>query len=73
MVTFQEQDTRVDIILQNMLDFDTILCMYWLGPHHAVLDCYVKIVTLVMPGIPILLRHGLISCIPIGIISYTQS
>lgn len=42
----------MDLILLDMLDFDTSLVMGWLAPYHAVLDCYAKIVTLAMHGIP---------------------
>jgi hypothetical protein len=51
VVTIQGRDTRVDLILLDMVDFDLILGMDWLSPHRAVLDCYAKTVTLAMPGI----------------------
>lgn len=47
---FTWQDTEVDLILLDMLDFDVIIGMDWLSHHHIVLDFYTKIVTLAMPG-----------------------
>ncbi|XP_070040356.1 uncharacterized protein [Nicotiana tomentosiformis] len=45
-------ETRVDLILLDMVDFDVILGMDWLSPYHAILDCHAKTVTLVLPGLP---------------------
>lgn len=51
MVTLQGFDTWADLILLDMLNFDIILGMDWLTSHHAMLDCYAKTVTLVIPKI----------------------
>lgn len=48
---YSGQDTRADLFLLDMLDFDIILDMHWLAPHHAVLDCCAKTFTLAMPSI----------------------
>ncbi|XP_070014338.1 uncharacterized protein [Nicotiana sylvestris] len=52
MVTFCDFETRVDLLLLNMIYFEIILGMDWLSQYHAVLDCYAKTVTLAMPGLP---------------------
>ncbi|XP_070003000.1 uncharacterized protein [Nicotiana sylvestris] len=49
MVTFE---TRADLLLLDMIEFEVILGMDWLSPYHAVLDCHVKNDTLVMPESP---------------------
>ncbi|KAH0645440.1 hypothetical protein KY284_033324 [Solanum tuberosum] len=54
-VTIQGYDTRVDLILLDMVDFDVILGMDWLSPYHAISECYAKTVTLAMSGIPTVL------------------
>ena len=35
-----------------MVDFDVILSIDWLALYHVVLDCYAKIMTLVLPVVP---------------------
>ena len=52
LVTIKGYDTRDDLIMLDMIDFDVILGMDWLSPYHVVLDCYAKTVTLSMPGVP---------------------
>ncbi|XP_049390047.1 uncharacterized protein LOC125854509 [Solanum stenotomum] len=73
LVTIQGCDTRVDLILLVMVDFDVILGMDWLSPYHAVLDCYAKTVTLAMPGISPVLWQGAYSHTPTGIISFMRA
>ena len=73
VVTIQRRDTRVDLILLDMVDFDLILGMDWLSPHHAVLDCYAKTITLAMPGISSVLWQGAYSHTPTGIISFMRA
>ncbi|KAH0660902.1 hypothetical protein KY289_029650 [Solanum tuberosum] len=73
LVTIQGCDTRVDLILLDMVDFDVILGMDWLSPYHAVLDCYAKTVTLAMPGISPVLWQGAYSHTPTGIISFMRA
>ncbi|KAH0757160.1 hypothetical protein KY290_020653 [Solanum tuberosum] len=73
LVTIQGCDTRVDLILLDMVDFDVILGMDWLSPYHAVLDCYAKTVTLAMPGISPVLWQGAYSHTPTGIISFVRA
>ncbi|XP_070017129.1 uncharacterized protein [Nicotiana sylvestris] len=48
MVTFCGFETRVDLLLLDMIDFEVILGMDWLSPYHVILDCHANTVTLVM-------------------------
>lgn len=73
LVTIQGYDTRVDLILLDMVNFDLILGMDWLSPHHAVLDCYAKTVTLAMLGIPPVVWQGFCSRTPVGVISFVRA
>ncbi|XP_070026655.1 uncharacterized protein [Nicotiana sylvestris] len=52
VVTFCGYETRVDLMLLDMIDFEVILGMYWLSPYHAILDCHAKIVTLAILELP---------------------
>ncbi|XP_070005492.1 uncharacterized protein [Nicotiana sylvestris] len=52
LVTIRGFETRADLLLLSMVDFDVILGMDWLSPHYAILDCHAKTVMLDMPGIP---------------------
>ncbi|XP_070045546.1 uncharacterized protein [Nicotiana tomentosiformis] len=52
VVTIGGLENRVDLLLLNMVDFDVILCMDWLSPCHAILDCHTKTMALTMPGLP---------------------
>ncbi|XP_049371627.1 uncharacterized protein LOC125836498 [Solanum verrucosum] len=73
LVTIQGYDTRVDLILLDMVDSDVILGMDWLSPYHAVLDCYAKTVTLSIPGIPPVLWQGAYSHTLTGIIYFIRA
>ncbi|XP_070029363.1 uncharacterized protein [Nicotiana sylvestris] len=52
MVVTRDLETRVNILLLDMVDFDVILEMDWLSPYHAILDYHAKYVTLALPGWP---------------------
>ena len=52
VVNFVGCETWVDLIILVMVDFDVILCIDWLAPYHAILDCYAKIGTLALLGVP---------------------
>ncbi|XP_070023064.1 uncharacterized protein [Nicotiana sylvestris] len=52
VVTLCGFETRADLLLLDMIDFEIILGMDWLSPYHAVQDCHAKTVTLAMPGLP---------------------
>lgn len=60
------------MILLDILDFDFILGMDWLASHCNVLDCYVKIVALVILEMSLVVWRGSVSQAPMGIISYIQ-
>ncbi|XP_070018815.1 uncharacterized protein [Nicotiana sylvestris] len=52
VVTFCGYETRADLLLLDMTDFEVILGMDWLSPYYAILDCYAKAVTLAMLEFP---------------------
>ena len=41
---------RVDLIVLFMSEFDIILGMDWLSSNHVSIDCFVKTITLRIPG-----------------------
>ncbi|XP_070036170.1 uncharacterized protein [Nicotiana tomentosiformis] len=45
-------ETRANLLLLSIVEFDVFLGMDWLLPHYAILDCHAKIVTLAMLGLP---------------------
>ncbi|XP_070014188.1 uncharacterized protein [Nicotiana sylvestris] len=45
-------ETRVDLLLLDMVDFNVILGMDWLSPYHTILDYHAKTVTLSLLGLP---------------------
>ncbi|XP_070042513.1 uncharacterized protein [Nicotiana tomentosiformis] len=49
VVIFCGYETRADLLLLDMIDFEVILGMVWLSPYHDVLDCHYKTITLAMP------------------------
>ncbi|XP_070050278.1 uncharacterized protein [Nicotiana tomentosiformis] len=72
-VTIRSLETRVDLLLLSMVDFDVILGMDWLSPCHAILDCHAKTVTLAMPGFPRVEWSGSIHYVPSKVISYWKA
>ena len=48
----------VDLVELKILEFDVILGMDSLSAHHAVLDCLNKVVTLSIPGKPVIRYQG---------------
>ncbi|XP_070040718.1 uncharacterized protein [Nicotiana tomentosiformis] len=52
VVTFYGYETRADLLLLDMTDFEIILGMDWLSPYHAVLNCHAKTITLEIPEFP---------------------
>ncbi|XP_070024610.1 uncharacterized protein, partial [Nicotiana sylvestris] len=73
IVTIRGLETRVDLLLLRMVDFDIILGMDWLSPSHAILDCHAKIVTLAIPGVPRIKWHGMTDYVPSRVISFLKS
>jgi len=66
-------ETRDDLLLLSMVDFDIILGMDWLSPYHAILDCYAKMVILAMPGPPRLEWRGTSDHVPSRVVSFLKA
>ncbi|XP_070054546.1 uncharacterized protein [Nicotiana tomentosiformis] len=66
-------ETRVDMLLLSMADFDVILGMDWLSPYHAILDFHTKSVTLAMPGLPRLEWRGALDYVPSRVILFLKA
>ncbi|XP_070017189.1 uncharacterized protein [Nicotiana sylvestris] len=66
-------ETRVDLVLLNMVDFDVILGMDWFSPYHAVLDSHAKSVTLTLPGLPRLEWRGTLGHSTCSVVSYMKA
>lgn len=47
-----ELETKENLMLLDMTDFDVILGMDWLASCHATLDCHEKSVKFSLPGGP---------------------
>ncbi|XP_070054052.1 uncharacterized protein [Nicotiana tomentosiformis] len=73
IVTFCGYETRANLLLLDMTDFEVILCMDWLSPYHAILDCHAKTVTLVMPELPRLKWRGSSISAPSRVISFLKA
>ncbi|XP_070047163.1 uncharacterized protein [Nicotiana tomentosiformis] len=52
IVTLCVYETKADLLLLDMTDFEIILGMDWLSLYHAILDCHAKTVTLAIPALP---------------------
>ncbi|XP_070025609.1 uncharacterized protein [Nicotiana sylvestris] len=52
LITLSGFETKADLLLLSMVDFDVILGMDWLSPHYAIFDCRAKTVILAMLGLP---------------------
>ncbi|XP_070025221.1 uncharacterized protein [Nicotiana sylvestris] len=72
VVTIGGYETRVDLLLLSMVDFEVILGMDWLSPYRAILDCHAKTVMLVILGLPRLEWRGSLSHTPSRVISYLK-
>ncbi|XP_070057090.1 uncharacterized protein [Nicotiana tomentosiformis] len=72
VVTIGGYETRVDLLLLNMVDFDVILSMDWLSMYYAILDCHAKIVALALPGLPKLEWRGSLGYIPSRVVSFLK-
>ncbi|XP_070032814.1 uncharacterized protein [Nicotiana tomentosiformis] len=58
IVTFCGYETKADLLLLDMTEFEVILGMDWLSLHHAILYFQAKTVTFVMPDFPTLEWKG---------------
>ncbi|XP_070002241.1 uncharacterized protein [Nicotiana sylvestris] len=52
VVTLYGYETRADLFLLDMTDFEVILGIEWLSPYHAILDYHAKTITLAIPELP---------------------
>ncbi|XP_070019620.1 uncharacterized protein [Nicotiana sylvestris] len=52
VVIFCGFETRADLLLLDMINFEVILGMDWLSLYHTLLDCHAKTVSLAMSGLP---------------------
>ena len=73
LVTFLGNNTYVDLIILEMVDFDVILGMTWLSPNIAILDCHAKTVTLAKPGTDLLVWEGDNTSTPVRIIPFLRA
>ncbi|XP_070017561.1 uncharacterized protein [Nicotiana sylvestris] len=73
LVTIRGFETRADLLLLDMVDFDIILGMDWLSSQYAILDCHAKTVTLAMPGIPRIEWSGTFDHTPSRVISFLKA
>ncbi|XP_070014529.1 uncharacterized protein [Nicotiana sylvestris] len=73
LVVLSSFETKADILLLSMVDFDIILGMDWLSPHYVVLDCHAKTMTLARPGLPRLEWRGSLDYVPSKVISFLKA
>ncbi|XP_070028806.1 uncharacterized protein [Nicotiana sylvestris] len=73
VVTIGGLETRVDLLLLSMVDFDEILGMDWLSPCHAILDYHAKTITLAIPGLPQIKWRGSLDYVPSRVISFLKA
>ncbi|XP_070019871.1 uncharacterized protein [Nicotiana sylvestris] len=73
VIVIRGLETRVDLLLLDMVDFDVILGMDWLSRYHAILDCDAKTVTLALPGLPRLEWRGTPGQSTSRVISYVKA
>lgn len=71
VVNFLGYDNWVDLLILNIVGFDTILGMD--SPYHVSLDCHAKNITLVMHDIPCLVWKGTISHTPKKVILFLKA
>ena len=57
-VCIEDEILLVDLVELEILEFNVILGMNWLFAHHAVLDYFNKVVTLSIPGKPVIRYQG---------------
>nr|XP_016457949.1 PREDICTED: uncharacterized protein LOC107781722 [Nicotiana tabacum] len=73
MVTFWGYETRADLLLLDMINFEVILGMDWLSLHHDILHCHTKTVTLATPELPRLEWKGSSSIASRQVISFLKA
>ncbi|XP_070045171.1 uncharacterized protein [Nicotiana tomentosiformis] len=73
LVVISGFETRVDLVLLSMVDFDVILGMDWLSPYHAIMDCHAMTVALAMPGFPWLEWRSTLDYVPSRVVSFLKA
>ncbi|XP_070037055.1 uncharacterized protein [Nicotiana tomentosiformis] len=73
VVIFCGYETRADLLLLDMIDFEVILGMDWLSPYHAILDCHAKTITLAMLELPRLEWKGSLVSTATRVISFLKA
>ncbi|XP_070041637.1 uncharacterized protein [Nicotiana tomentosiformis] len=73
VVIFCGYETRADLLLLDMTDFEIILGMDWISPYHAVLNFHAKTVTLAMPKFPRLEWMGSFASVSNHVISFLKA
>ncbi|XP_070020660.1 uncharacterized protein [Nicotiana sylvestris] len=73
VVTAGGLETRVDLLLLSMVDFNVILGMDWLSPCHDVLYCHAKTVILAMSRLPQIEWRGSLDYVPSRAITYLMA
>lgn len=52
IVIYLCRKTQADLIMLDMVDFNVVLGIYCLSPHHTILDCYPKTVNVASSSLP---------------------
>ncbi|XP_070054191.1 uncharacterized protein [Nicotiana tomentosiformis] len=73
IVTLCGYETKEDLLLLDMTDFEVILGMDWLSPYYAILDFHAKTITLAIPELPRLEWKGSSVSTPSRIISFMKA
>ncbi|XP_070047332.1 uncharacterized protein [Nicotiana tomentosiformis] len=73
VLTIRGLETRVDLLLLSMADFNVILGMNWLSSCHAILDYHAKTVTLTIPELSKVEWRGSPDYVPSRVISYLKA
>ena len=68
-VKIGEPKLEVDLIPLDLRDFDAILGMDWLERHHAVVNCFTKVVMFCKPEVPVIVFQGERRVLPTCLIS----
>ncbi|XP_070039360.1 uncharacterized protein [Nicotiana tomentosiformis] len=66
-------ETRGDLLLLSIVDFDVILGMDWFSPYHVILGCHAKTVMLAMPGFPRLEWMGTLDYVLSRVVSFLKA
>ncbi|XP_075075305.1 uncharacterized protein LOC142162686 [Nicotiana tabacum] len=72
LVALSGFETRADLLLLSIVDFDIILGMDWLLPHYAILYCHAKTMTLAMLGVLRVEWRGTLDHTPSRVISFLK-